>query len=352
MGYKVAILKSEAAFDHEPWVKACEENLKVDQHEVISIVDNDWYTRILNRSYDLFLLRPPGRTELYKRLYDERVFLISNIVKGKLYPSLQEVMIYENKRFLRDWLVLRYIPHPETFVFFDLSVALAFIENRDEFPVVAKTNIGASGDGVIVLSSKQMAVQYINAAFSEGIKQRSGPKLFKGSIIKKISKLGKKDFIKNRLKEYRVSAEESQKGYVLFQQFIPHEYEWRCVRIGDSFFAHKKIARNNVASGTLAKGYDEVPHSLLDYARDLTNRTGLSSVAIDLFENDTNQYLVNEIQCFFGQSDPYQMRVNGKPGRYRRNDKEWSFEEGMFNTNLSYDLRLEHALSILNDEAK
>ena len=28
------------------------------------------------------------------------------------------------------------------------------------------------------------------------------------------------------------------------------------------------------------------------------------------------QYLINEIQCIFGQSDPYQMIIDGNPGRY------------------------------------
>ncbi len=127
---------------------------------------------------------------------------------------------------------------------------------------------------------------------------------------------------------------------------MPHEYEWRCVRIGDSYFAHKKIARNNKSSGTLIKGYDPVPKVLLDFIRDVTSKTGLSSVAIDLFEIN-NQFLVNEIQCFFGQSDPYQMLVDSKPGRYRFISGDWVFEEGDFASNECFDLRLEHALELV-----
>ncbi len=68
-----------------------------------------------------------------------------------------------------------------------------------------------------------------------------------------------------------------------------------------------------------------------------------------MFDTGGNNFLINEIQCFFGQSDPYQMLVNGKPGRYVLQDNAWVFQEGMFNTNQSYDLRLEHALSLLKD---
>jgi hypothetical protein len=41
------------------------------------------------------------------------------------------------------------------------------------------------------------------------------------------------------------------------------------------------------------------------------------------------------------------MLVNDKPGRYQFNGKEWVFEEGMFNTNQCYDLRLTHAIEQL-----
>lgn len=52
------------------------------------------------------------------------------------------------------------------------------------------------------------------------------------------------------------------------------------------------------------------------------------------------------MQCIFGQSDPYQMLVNGIPGRYVMIEGNWIFEEGDFNTNQSYDLRLETALNL------
>ena len=158
--------------------------------------------------------------------------------------------------------------------------------------------------------------------------------------------LSSNGFIAKRLSEYRETFLNPQKGFVIFQEFIPHEYEWRCVRIGDSFFAHKKIARNNKSSGTLIKAYDKVPEALLDFIREMTERTGLSSVAIDLFERD-GMFLVNEIQCFFGQSDPYQMLVDSVPGRYRLADGKWIFEPGDFASNECYDLRLEHALTLL-----
>lgn len=347
MKYRVVIFRNEAADDHLPWLEACLRRQDEVESVVIDITASDWLDRFRGREYDLVLLRPPGRTERYKQLYDERSYLLHYYSGIPVYPSLTEVFIYENKRLLSDWLSINNIPHPVTRVFFDRNEALAFAAPGISFPVVAKTNIGASGNGVRFLENQKELQDYISNAFSRGVGVRTGPKLKKGSLGGKLLRaITTPGFLKKRLGEYRASYENPQRGYVIFQEFIEHEYEWRCVRIGDSYFAHKKIARNNMSSGTLIKGYDHVPAALLDFIRTMTDRSGLSSVSIDLFERDGG-YLVNEVQCFFGQSDPYQMLVDSVPGRYRYIEGNWAFEAGDFASNACYDLRLEHALTLV-----
>jgi glutathione synthase/RimK-type ligase-like ATP-grasp enzyme len=347
MKYNVAILKSEASFEHELWLNACEENPLVESADIIELTADNWYSLVINKNYDIFLLRPSGRSELFKRLYDERAYIISLVLNKKVYPSYNELFIYENKRVLRDWMLANGIPHPKTYIFFNKKEALNFITGFESYPIVAKTNIGASGSGIDFLRTKNDARVYISGAFSGGISRSSGPKLLKGSLLAKTKKvLFKKGFLKNRLKEYAITSDQKQKDFIIFQEFVPHIFEWRCVRIGDAYFAHKKIAINNKSSGTLIKGYDPVPEKLLDFIRNITNRTKIHSVAIDVFEKD-DSYLVNEIQCFFGQSDPHQMLVDGKPGKYCFVNNKWIFKAGDFNKNESYNLRLEHALGQL-----
>lgn len=345
--YHIAILKNETQLDHLPWIEACNRKRDELSYEVIDITKDSWLRSVLEEDFDLFLLRPPGRIERYKKLYDERIYILSQILGKKTYPSPNEIYIYENKVLLRDWMLANYIPHPHSYVFYDKKEAFDFTNNIERFPLVAKTKMGASGNGVVFLNDKANVITYIKNAFSAGIKIKSGPKIFKGSLIKKVKKVfTNRRFIKQRLNDYKILGAEEQKGFVFFQEFIPHSFEWRCVRIGDSFFAHKKLAINNKSSGTLMKAYDPVPESLLNFVKDITDKSGLSSVSIDIFEKD-QFYLVNEIQCFFGQSDPYQMLVNGKSGRYRIIDNKWTFEEGDFASDACYNLRIEHALSLL-----
>ncbi len=53
------------------------------------------------------------------------------------------------------------------------------------------------------------------------------------------------------------------------------------------------------------------------------------------------------MQCMFGQSDPYQMLVDGKMGRYVFDNGQWCFEEGDFNTNESFDLRVRYIIDFI-----
>lgn len=341
----IAIVSNEDSQSHLLWVQALK-NKGIGTFDVIDITQNNWLDVFLEKSYDLIILRPPGKHELFKNLYDERVLLLSQYVKAPIYPSVNEIFIYENKRFLRDWLEINDIPHPKTFVFYKEQDAIGFL-NTTALPIVAKTNIGASGNGVRILKTTEEARKYIKIAFSTGVRPITGPKLTKGSPIKKFKKVLKnKKFLKQRLKDYNSGNLNTQYHFVIFQEFIPHEFEWRCVRIGDSFFAHKKIVKGEKSSGTLLKGYNNVPYKLLDFIKNISDKHNIKSAAIDVFENQS-AYLVNEIQCYFGQSDPYQMLVNDKPGRYIFTNNQWVFEEGMFNTTESYDLRLQDALKLI-----
>ena len=120
--------------------------------------------------------------------------------------------------------------------------------------------------------------------------------------------------------------------------------------MGDSFFAHKKLKLGEKTSGSLLKGYGDPPPDLLDFVKAITDKHKFYSQSIDIFESERG-YLVNEMQCFFGQSDPHQMIINSIPGRYIYSDSGWIFEAGSFNTNESYDLRLAAALDILKKSA-
>lgn len=341
------ILANEQSQDHQYWEEACRE--KADQLEwrVVDLTRSDWLEQVTRRRPHGLLARPPAYTTPFKTLYDERVRILHAVCGLPVFPSLEEIEIYENKKYLAYWLAANGIPHPHTGVFYHQEEAMDFVA-ASSLPLVGKTNIGASGQGVRILRSRKEAEDYVHQIFNGHIGRKTGPRWMKKGFAKRVAKkLMRPAEFREKMKTYRRNRSEKQKDFAILQAFVPHQYEWRCVRIGESFFAHKKLTKNGMASGTLLKGYDNPPLELFDFVKQITDRHGLRSQSVDLFETAEGSYLVNEMQCVFGQSDPYQMLVDGQPGRYRCIEGQWVFEAGDFNRLKSYALRLEYFMKMI-----
>lgn len=341
-----AILKNEYDNNHHHWEKACS---KLNQNcEIIDLTKEDWLKKIKDFNYDGYLTCPPGRESLYKSLYDERIYIIAKVMKKYCYPSYDEIKIHENKRYLSYWLSANNIPHPRTFVFYDKVEALSFIKDY-KLPIVAKFNIGASGKGVKIFYDKLSIYKYLDAAFNKGIRQNWGPNIKMGSFRERLLKLLlHPSRILNRIQVYTKVFNEIQRGYVIFQEYIPHKYEWRIVKIGESFFGHQKIKTGEKASGTKGIDYVLPDEKQLTFVKSLCDEYGFNSMAVDAFEDNDGNLIINELQTIFGHVQSYICEKEGKPGRLIYTNTGWNFEEGMFNTNLSYDLRLESAIKLLS----
>lgn len=342
---KVVILKNEMPNSEDRWVTACQKQSV--NYAIVDISRHDWMERIRESQPDLLLTRPSGLTAPFKLLYDERLDILVRELNIPCFPTLEEVKIYENKRYFSYWLKANNLPHPETLVFYFEKEAMAYAGKQVHFPLVAKTNIGASGSGVVILENQKQLVEYIQNTFrGSGSDKRVGPNLKKGKIIQRgINLVLNPKRLILRYNTYKARALDVQRDFVLFQKHIPHHFEWRVVRMGESFFAHKKLLLGNMTSGSLEKEYSNPPLELLDFVKQITDKFNFKSQAVDLFESSDGNYLINEMQCIFGQSDAFQMKVNGEIGRYLHDGKGWVFEKGDFNCNESFDLRLEAAIS-------
>jgi len=342
---KFGILKNESDDRHLNWEKACQK-FQVD-YQVIDLTSNNWLNLISEANFNGFLACPPGLESLYKQLYDERVYIINKIMGKFVYPNFNEISLHENKKYLSYWLKANKIPLPETQVFYSKSDVLQYIKKAD-FPIVAKMNIGASGMGVKIFRDRNSVQKYVNQAFTTGIRQSWGPNIKMGgyknriiNILKNPSKIVKK------LRIYQKIKNETQIGFVIFQRYIPHDYEWRVVKIGDSYFGHKKVKQGDKASGTKGINYVLPSDYIMDFVRDLCKKYKFNSMAVDLFEDNKGGVLVNELQTSFGHVQDYICENNGSPGRMLYKKNSWIFEKGNFNTNLSYDLRIENVLQLL-----
>jgi glutathione synthase/RimK-type ligase-like ATP-grasp enzyme len=211
------------------------------------------------------------------------------------------------------------LPLPKTWVFYDIYEAIGFLKTI-ELPIVFKTNIGASSSGVRILRKRSEAVNLVKKAFKKGIVIRRGSPL------------------------------DRQWGSVILQEYLPDVIEWRMVRIGNSFFGHKKEKIGDFHSGSRKVSWDAPSRSLLDLLRKVTEIGGFASMNVDIFQTQDNRLLVNELQTVFGASISVdQLRINGKPGRYlyNRQNNDWVFEEGDFARNACANARVEYVTNTI-----
>ncbi|GJQ64318.1 MAG: hypothetical protein SCALA702_33710 [Melioribacteraceae bacterium] len=339
------ILRNEDDNSARRWVNACEAaNV---EYIVIDFTRADWFEKVNDPRIDYFLVKPPGQITKYKHLFDQRLYILSKVMKKPMYPSYEEIIIHENKETLSYFLKAKGIPHPATNLFYYKDEAINFVKNHD-LPLVAKTSIGGSGSGVKVLRSVADAEKYITTAFGKGIKKRFGPNRVTGTPKKWFNKaISDIPAAIKKIKNYIAFYGDAQRGFVIFQDYIPHEYEWRSVMINDSFFAHQKVKMGDKASGSKGIDYVNPPESILDFTRNICIENGFKSMAIDIFEDANGNYLVNEMQTIFGHVQDFILAVDGKPGRFVYSENEWVFEAGDFNENESYNIRLKGILEEL-----
>jgi len=343
---KVAILKNEKERSHERWMQSCI-NFDI-PYVIIDLTKYDWLERIEDSGVDFLLARPTGLIQRFKDLYDERIYILEKTLNYFVFPSYNEIVLHENKKFLSYFLKATNIPMPETYVFYYKDEAINFANNISSYPVVGKTSNGASGTGVKIIKSHNNLKKYINKAFSKtGIKRRFGPNRNTGNIYTWSNKvkLDPGNALK-KIKNYLQLYKDSQRGFVILQEYIPHDFEWRVVKIGVSWFAHKKVKVGEMASGTKGIDYVNPPIKLLDFVKCIFDRFNYNSMAVDIFEHPSKGYVINEMQTLFGHVQDYIMEFDGKIGRYIHTGSQWQFEEGNFNHNESYDLRLKTAIEL------
>lgn len=329
---KLGILKDLSETSNY-YVNACKE-LKID-YILIDIMSSNWIEDIKSSNCDGFLVAPYCVKDVWKSMYQERLYFINKTMGYPIYPSYNEIFIYENKRNMAYWLQVNNIPMAKTWVFYKKDEAIDFIKGREVFPLVFKPNIGSAALGVKFINNKAEAIRLINRIFTKW-------RFFNRGYTK---------WYKTKYKVAYPIMDDKQYNNVLFQEKINIKHEWRGVKIGESYFAHKKLADDKgLHSGSGSANYDTPPLEVMDFIKYVCDKGEFRSMDVDFFEDMNGEFFVNELQTIFGSKiKPYQMLVDGKPGRYLYSSNKWIFEEGMFNQNNSYNLRVEDFTNQLNN---
>ena len=133
-----------------------------------------------------------------------------------------------------------------------------------------------------------------------------------------------------------------QKDYFIVQDFVKDIlWEWRILKIGDSYFGHQKLLEGQFASGSGKVGWVAPPQHLLEMVRELCQKGSFRCMDVDIFETKDGKFVINELQASFGSYLDYQMCIDGIPGRYKDINGEFVFERSEFNVLGSTKLKIE-----------
>jgi len=316
--YVLGILKEFWHF-HWHYIAACRE-LGV-AYKLLDISGPDWQDVVENSGCDAFLVHPSVQLSIWKQMYDERLRIMVKDMGKIIFPSYDELWIWESKRRMHYWLKANKIPHPKTWVFYDQKEAFDFVE-KAKLPIVYKSNMGAGASGVIIFRDKYSLKKHLIKCFKHGVTTwQRGPN-------------------------------DKEWGSIFLQEYISNVREWRIVRIGDSYFGFEKLPIGDFHSGSLRRKFNLPPSNLLYFIKNITDKGRFYSMAVDVFLTKNGQYLVNELQTIFGIENSHEMCVvDGKPGRmlYDTGTASWKFEAGNFCQNYLCNLRVTCLLESLGE---
>lgn len=309
--FRLGIVWNRAQF-HTNYVAACRE-LGV-PFRVIDLYAGDWLRRTRESGCDAFVAWPDATSTPAAKVIKDRLDVLEHHLGLRVAPGSAERWMYEDKVRLADWLRVHDVPHPTTWVFFERSEAAAFAASCP-LPIVTKTAFGAAATGVRILRTRRAVHAAVARAFGRGV-------VAGGADLR-----------------------DRQWGHVLFQRYVDVQLEWRLVRVGDAYFGHPKGRRGEFHSGSGAVRWDIPTDRHLDLLHAVTEAGGFRSMAVDAFETEDGELLVNELQTVFGAGTSVdQMRIGGEPGRMTRSAAGWRFEAGDFARNACANLRVQDVL--------
>ncbi len=319
---KIAIHQREGSFS-DIWIEYCKQNTI--PFKLVNCYDSD----IVSQLSDCDGLMWHWAQWDSKAILFARQLTYSLEISGKkVFPDSNSSWHFDDKigqKYLFEALGLDAIP---TLIFYDKKSAEQWIQ-KTEFPLVFKLRGGASSKNVKLIKSPHQARKFAKKAFRKGFKISGQWSTLKDRIlnfqkkksIKSLVHVGK-GLIRLARPNYNDRMRTRDKGYLLFQKFIPgNDSDIRLVVIGARCFGMRRYCRKNDfrASGSGEKSFDHqlINTEVVKLAFEATKKLKMQSVAFD-FIKDNNTYKIIEIS--------YAFITNNFPG-YWDSELNWHEEE-------------------------
>lgn len=322
---KIAIHHSPESYSTE-WIKYCKE--KKINYKIVNCYDNDIMAQI--EGCDAFLWHHnqvfPTDFLIAKQI------LYSLEMKGiVVYPDFRSGWHFDDKLGQKYLFEAMDIPHVKYHAFYSASTARKWLKSAT-FPVVSKLRGGAGSKNVRLIKSEHEALKIVNKAFGKGIRQYNPYEAISDTIkLMKINKATFKDLAKAAahivVPIKLENAKGREKGYVLFQDFVPNLNEdIRIQVLGDKCYGMMRKVRENDfrASGGGVIDFDgsKIAKDLIKLSFDISNKLKSQTVAFDFLLTEDGYKLI-EVSYGWGVADG-----ELEPGYW---DKDLNWHSGRIN---------------------
>lgn len=250
-----------------------------------------------------------GDTDL--KIYDT-VYAIAHRVFGiKCLPDFESFWPYEDK--IKEYYLLKSNGFPiiESYIFWNLENADAFLKDA-HFPIVAKLPKGAASSNVVIVNSSTEGKKINRQVFSKGVKagglnSRSNLSSFRKSGILKYGKVSLRSFLLNTgiIKDKSYFPEwQIQKDAIMYQKYLPNNFfDQRIIVIGKRAIGARRFVRKNDFRASGSGDFDLDPSKIdprcIEIAFNISDKMNFHTMAYDfIYDEDNNPYINEFGYCF------------------------------------------------------
>lgn len=288
---KIAIHQNKKIYDHSTswtheWIRYCEAHGY--SYEVVDCYSLDIPDKL--EGFDV-LLWAFGNYSLQDMQFARTILNAASVMGIRVFPDFNTGSHFDDKAAGYYWLKAVGAPIPASWIFYTKEDALSWIKEKASFPLIGKLKSGSGSNNVKMIKSAAQAKAYTRRMFGSGYKNVPGV-LFKTAsnvksaknwetVVKRFKRIP--DFIGTWQRSRMLPRE---RGYVLFQEFVPNEgYDLKVAVIGSKLSCIARHVRPGDfrASGGADLFYERslCTEQVRQAAFDAANKLGLQSVGFD-----------------------------------------------------------------------
>lgn len=241
-------------------------------------------------------------------LFAKELLYSLQIAGKKVFPDFNTCWHFDDKvgqKYLLESIEAPIVP---SYVFYTKKEALKWIA-LTTFPKVFKLRSGAGSSNVKLIHSKKEARKQVEKAFGNGFPQFDKWSRFMDRLNKWFVGLDTFTGVCKGFGRLFISTEfskmkGSEKGYVYFQDFIPHNnYDIRVIIINNRAFAIKRECRKNdfraSGSGLIIYEKEQINEECIKTAFIVNKKIKSSCIAFDFIFDEKDSPLIVEISYGF-----------------------------------------------------